>query len=189
MTNEELIELTARLDLRDAQRAEGKKDIAPTPEQVEAIQKALAEIKQVGFLGLTQFYRIVWAKDRGYRVQVWNGKGRFQGQTSVWIDTGYPDRRSTFTAELDARTFHKALCDRTDGFSLSYHESTHENPNPVYPPLTAFKVTYDNGDVENHSMAAGVTLAQATAYYVGKRFEITETTFRTALAVEEIKPE
>jgi len=51
-------------------------------------------------------------------------------------------------------------------------------------PLTAYRVTYDNGDVENVNMAAGVTLQQAQAYFVGQRFEITETTFRTAIKVE-----
>lgn len=56
----------------------------------------------------------------------------------------------------------------------------------MHPPLTAFLVTYDNGDKQPVSMAAGVTLEQAKAHYVGTRFEITETTFRTGVKVEEL---
>ena len=52
--------------------------------------------------------------------------------------------------------------------------------------LTAFLITYDNGDKQAVNMAAGVTLEQAQKHYIGQRFEITETTFRTGVKVEEI---
>jgi len=59
--------------------------------------------------------------------------------------------------------------------------------NMEYPPLTAFRVSYDDGSIEETNMAAGITLAEATAHFVGQRFEKTETTFRTATKVEKIK--
>ena len=55
--------------------------------------------------------------------------------------------------------------------------------------LSAFLVIYDNGDRQPVSMAAGVTLEQARKYFIGNRFEITETTFRTAIAVEPLTEE
>lgn len=57
-----------------------------------------------------------------------------------------------------------------------------------YPPLTAFRIFFDDGTNYATSMAAGVTLQQATDYYVGQRFEKTETTFRTAIRVEQETP-
>lgn len=56
----------------------------------------------------------------------------------------------------------------------------------TYPPLTAFRIFYDDGSTSETNMAASTTLADAIAYFVGRRFEITETTFRTAVRVEEI---
>lgn len=55
-----------------------------------------------------------------------------------------------------------------------------------YPPLTAWRITYDNGDVEEINMAAGVTPEQARAYFIGQRFEVTETTFRVGVKVEQL---
>ena len=56
-----------------------------------------------------------------------------------------------------------------------------------YPPLTSYLVHYDDGDIRATDMAAGVTLKMARDYFLGTRFEITETTFRTCVAVEEIE--
>lgn len=56
-----------------------------------------------------------------------------------------------------------------------------------YPPLTAFRITFDDGSVMETNMAAGITLAEATAYYVGQRFgNSDERTFRTGVKVEQI---
>lgn len=55
-----------------------------------------------------------------------------------------------------------------------------------YPPLTEFLVHYSDGEVRPTAMAAHVTLADAQNYFVGVRFEITETTFHTCTKVEKI---
>lgn len=52
-----------------------------------------------------------------------------------------------------------------------------------YPPLTAFRIYFDDGTNYATNMAAGVTLQQATDYFVGKRFEKNDTTFHTAIRV------
>lgn len=53
-------------------------------------------------------------------------------------------------------------------------------------PLVGYEITFDNGDTLRTSMAGHVTLWDAEKYYIGKRFEITETTFRTAVSVKKI---
>lgn len=53
-------------------------------------------------------------------------------------------------------------------------------------PLTCYLVKYDDGIERPTDMAAGVTLKDAQEYFVGKRFEITETTFHTCISVETI---
>lgn len=60
------------------------------------------------------------------------------------------------------------------------------NPNSTTDSLTTFKITYDDGNVTTTEMAAGVTLQMAQNHFIGHRFEITETTFRTAVKVEKI---
>ena len=55
-----------------------------------------------------------------------------------------------------------------------------------YLPLTAYRVTYDDGTSRVTDMAATVTLQMARDYFLGHRFEITETTFHTAIAVEQV---
>jgi len=57
---------------------------------------------------------------------------------------------------------------------------------PTYPPLTAYRVFYDDGSTSETNMAAGVTIDDAARHFVGHRFELTETTFRTAVRVERI---
>jgi hypothetical protein len=42
----------------------------------------------------------------------------------------------------------------------------------AYPPLTAYRITYSDGNVTDTNMAAGVTLADAQEYYVGKWFDV-----------------
>jgi hypothetical protein len=62
-----------------------------------------------------------------------------------------------------------------------------EQKDMKYPPLTAFRITFDDGSVIATNMAAGITLAEATAYYVGQRFvNQDEVTFRTGVKVEQI---
>jgi hypothetical protein len=61
-----------------------------------------------------------------------------------------------------------------------------EDPNRVYPPLTEYLVIYSDGERRPTSLAAGITLEQAREYFIGKRFEITETTFHTTIDVQEI---
>jgi len=56
----------------------------------------------------------------------------------------------------------------------------------IFPPLTAFRIYYNDGTQSVTNMAAGVTLEQAERHFVGKTFEVTETTFRTAIKVEQI---
>lgn len=56
----------------------------------------------------------------------------------------------------------------------------------TYPPLPVFKVTFDDGDVTITSMAANVTLEEAQKYYIGQRFEISETRFHTAVSVTQV---
>jgi hypothetical protein len=41
---------------------------------------------------------------------------------------------------------------------------------PLHQPLTAYEITYDNGEKTRTSMAAGVTLDDAKKYFIGKRF-------------------
>ena len=38
--------------------------------------------------------------------------------------------------------------------------------------LTAYEITYTNGQKTRTSMAAGVTLEQAEAYFIGKQFNL-----------------
>ncbi len=56
-----------------------------------------------------------------------------------------------------------------------------------HPPLTAFRIYFDDGTNYATNMASGVTLQQATDYYVGKMFEKTETTFHKAIRVEQLE--
>ena len=57
-----------------------------------------------------------------------------------------------------------------------------------YAPLTAWRVTYSDGTVEVHNAAAGITLAEAEAYWIGKEFtNADEVTFRTGVKVEPIE--
>lgn len=53
--------------------------------------------------------------------------------------------------------------------------------------LTAYRVTYSNGQVIATSMAAGVTLKMAEKYFLGQRFELTEGVTAIAVKVEKIK--
>jgi len=58
----------------------------------------------------------------------------------------------------------------------------------IYPPLTACRVSLSDGTSYVTSMAAGVTLADARAYFVGKWFEqADEKTMLQAVAVEQVK--
>jgi hypothetical protein len=50
--------------------------------------------------------------------------------------------------------------------------------------LTAYRVTYNDGTTQVINMAPYIDLEAARAYYVGTRFEVTETTFRTGVAVD-----
>ncbi len=43
---------------------------------------------------------------------------------------------------------------------------------PKYPPLTTYKITYGNGMTTVTSMAAGITLDEARAYYIGQWFDL-----------------
>jgi hypothetical protein len=56
-----------------------------------------------------------------------------------------------------------------------------------YPPLTAYRVYYNDGTSMATSMAAGITLQQAQAYFIGNEFEINEKSIRIAVRVEKIK--
>lgn len=56
-------------------------------------------------------------------------------------------------------------------------------------PLPAFRVTYRDGESYVTSMAAGVTLAEARAYFVGTRHTMSdEKTTKTVATVEEMTP-
>jgi len=57
---------------------------------------------------------------------------------------------------------------------------------PVFATLTAYRVTYDNGDVCIQNASADTTLKDAIDWWVGQRFEITEDTFRTVVSVEQV---
>jgi len=57
----------------------------------------------------------------------------------------------------------------------------------TYPPLSAYRVTLSDGSSYETNMAAGITLEEARAYFIGQRFEQPdETTILTAIAVEQI---
>jgi len=60
----------------------------------------------------------------------------------------------------------------------------------IYPPLTAYKITYSDGEITRANMAAGVTLEEARAYYVGKWFNFGDVNgpdmMKQAISVEEI---
>lgn len=54
-----------------------------------------------------------------------------------------------------------------------------------YPPLTAYRVTLSDGTSYVTNMAAGVTLEEARAYFIGQPFEqADEKTTLTAVAVD-----
>lgn len=52
--------------------------------------------------------------------------------------------------------------------------------------LPAYRVFYDDGTHIDTEMSCHTSLEDARAYFVGVRFEITETTFHTAIRVEEL---
>jgi L-fucose isomerase-like protein len=57
-----------------------------------------------------------------------------------------------------------------------------------FRPLTAYRVTLSDGSSYATNMAAGVTLEEARAYYIGNWFEQPdERTMLQAVAVEQIK--
>lgn len=61
-----------------------------------------------------------------------------------------------------------------------------------YPPLTAYRVFYNDGSEEVYSAAAGITLQQARDYYMprghGVRhyLDIAETRWRDVIRVEQV---
>ena len=58
----------------------------------------------------------------------------------------------------------------------------------TYPPLTAYRVHLSDGSSYVTEMAAGVTLEDARAYFVGQRFEQSdEKTILEAVAVEPVE--
>lgn len=55
--------------------------------------------------------------------------------------------------------------------------------------MSAYRVTYDDGSSHMTSMAHGITLDEARAYFIGQRFEqADERTILTAVAVEQVTP-
>lgn len=54
------------------------------------------------------------------------------------------------------------------------------------PSLPAFRVTFDDGEVIETSMAADVTLDKAADYYIGKRFTKEDETTHLAIGIEQI---
>ena len=55
--------------------------------------------------------------------------------------------------------------------------------------MTAYRVTYDDGSSHMTSMAHGITLDEARAYFIGQRLEqADERTMLTAVAVEQVTP-
>ncbi len=64
---------------------------------------------------------------------------------------------------------------------------SHLRDKPTHPPLTAYRVFYDDGTSRVTNCAAGITLEEATKYFVtGRPVEITETTFHKAIRVEKV---
>ena len=55
-----------------------------------------------------------------------------------------------------------------------------------HQPLTAFRVYYSDGTSRVTNMATGITLAEAQQHFVGKTFEIIETTSHTATEVVQL---
>ncbi len=53
-----------------------------------------------------------------------------------------------------------------------------------YAPCPVFRVYYEDGTRRDHSMAAGTTLKQASEYYVGNLFEMSEEKLVRAVKVE-----
>jgi hypothetical protein len=57
-------------------------------------------------------------------------------------------------------------------------------------PLTAYKITYDDGTTSTTDMAADITLADAKKYFIGKPFTVEtkngKETKRKAIKVEKI---
>lgn len=56
--------------------------------------------------------------------------------------------------------------------------------------LPAYRITYTNGQQIVTSMAAGVTLEEAKAYYIGHEFnlgEVDQDNMQTAVAVEQVQ--
>ena len=44
--------------------------------------------------------------------------------------------------------------------------------NEIYPPLTAYRIIYEDGSTSETNMAAGVTLEDAQKYFIGKYFNL-----------------
>lgn len=74
----------------------------------------------------------------------------------------------------------------TPAFDEALRQTEHRRVIRVFAPLTAWRVTYDDGSVEIHDASAETTLADAKAWWVGNRFEINEKTFRTGVTVEQV---
>lgn len=57
----------------------------------------------------------------------------------------------------------------------------------TYPPLTAYKITYNNGSSYVTDMAANVTLDMAKDYFLGQRItQADEQTILTVTNVEQV---
>lgn len=62
------------------------------------------------------------------------------------------------------------MCETPEEIRSCYGlEGTHYNVTE-YPPLTCYRVYFDNGTSPLINLAAGITLQQATDYYLGKTF-------------------
>jgi hypothetical protein len=112
--------------------------------------------------------RIMWKAGVGYWVERMNGER---------ISDNNHNHPHSGLAQVEAKEYGANL--------ITFDPSTYDAPPPPYM-LTAWRVTYDNGDVDEINMAFGVTYAEAKANFIGVRFEITETTFRTGVKVEQI---
>lgn len=75
----------------------------------------------------------------------------------------------------------------TPAFDEALRQIEHRRVIRVFAPLTAWRVTYDDGSVQVQDAAADITLEEARKYWVGQRFvRSDEKTFRTGVTVEQV---
>jgi len=81
-----------------------------------------------------------------------------------------------YKRDKDGRAYYS--WDETDGgyynleAMMALKNLRESDANVIYPPLTAYKITYSDGTVIKTSTAADVTLGDAEKYFIGARADV-----------------